>query len=81
LECWPGRWVFGCDADSACLTQAGADSRHLCRLAAGLCGDESSHPSYSTQAGGENFHWAQAREVFERMEEASHFGKLVLTVE
>jgi NADPH:quinone reductase-like Zn-dependent oxidoreductase len=30
---------------------------------------------------GENFHWAQAREVFERMEEASHFGKLVLTVE
>jgi D-arabinose 1-dehydrogenase-like Zn-dependent alcohol dehydrogenase len=29
---------------------------------------------------GEEFHWAQAREVFERMEEASHFGKLVLTV-
>jgi NADPH:quinone reductase-like Zn-dependent oxidoreductase len=29
---------------------------------------------------GEEFHWTQAREVFERMEEASHFGKLVLTV-
>jgi NADPH:quinone reductase-like Zn-dependent oxidoreductase len=29
---------------------------------------------------GEEFDWSQAREVFERMEEASHFGKLVLTV-
>jgi NADPH:quinone reductase-like Zn-dependent oxidoreductase len=29
---------------------------------------------------GEEFHWTQAREVFERMEEGSHFGKLVLTV-
>ena len=29
---------------------------------------------------GEEFHWTQTREVFERMEEASHFGKLVLTV-
>jgi NADPH:quinone reductase-like Zn-dependent oxidoreductase len=29
---------------------------------------------------GENFHWAQAREALARMEEASHFGKLVLTV-
>ena len=29
---------------------------------------------------GENFHWSQAREVLVRMEEASHFGKLVLTV-
>jgi NADPH:quinone reductase-like Zn-dependent oxidoreductase len=29
---------------------------------------------------GENFHWSQAREVLGRMEEASHFGKLVLTV-
>ena len=29
---------------------------------------------------GEEFHWTQAHEVFERMEEASHFGKLVLTV-
>jgi NADPH:quinone reductase-like Zn-dependent oxidoreductase len=29
---------------------------------------------------GENFHWAQAREALSRMEEASHFGKLVLTV-
>ena len=29
---------------------------------------------------GEEFHWTQAKEVFERMEEASHFGKLVLTV-
>lgn len=29
---------------------------------------------------GENFHWTQAREALERMEEASHFGKLVLTV-
>lgn len=29
---------------------------------------------------GENFHWTQAREVLERMQEASHFGKLVLTV-
>jgi NADPH:quinone reductase-like Zn-dependent oxidoreductase len=30
---------------------------------------------------GEEFHWSQAREVFERMEEASHFGKLVLTLD
>lgn len=30
---------------------------------------------------GENFHWSQAREALSRMEEASHFGKLVLTVE
>jgi NADPH:quinone reductase-like Zn-dependent oxidoreductase len=29
---------------------------------------------------GENFHWSQAREALTRMEEASHFGKLVLTV-
>jgi NADPH:quinone reductase-like Zn-dependent oxidoreductase len=29
---------------------------------------------------GENFHWSQAREVLARMEEGSHFGKLVLTV-
>ena len=29
---------------------------------------------------GEEFQWAQAREVLHRMEEASHFGKLVLTV-
>jgi D-arabinose 1-dehydrogenase-like Zn-dependent alcohol dehydrogenase len=29
---------------------------------------------------GENFHWSQAREALGRMEEASHFGKLVLTV-
>jgi D-arabinose 1-dehydrogenase-like Zn-dependent alcohol dehydrogenase len=29
---------------------------------------------------GEEFDWNQAREVFGRMEEASHFGKLVLTV-
>ena len=29
---------------------------------------------------GENFSWTQAREVLGRMEEASHFGKLVLTV-
>lgn len=29
---------------------------------------------------GENFHWTQTREVLERMQEASHFGKLVLTV-
>jgi NADPH:quinone reductase-like Zn-dependent oxidoreductase len=29
---------------------------------------------------GENFHWSQAREALVRMEEASHFGKLVLTV-
>ena len=29
---------------------------------------------------GEEFNWTQAREVLERMEEASHFGKLVLTV-
>ncbi len=28
----------------------------------------------------EEFHWTQARQVFERMAEASHFGKLVLTV-
>jgi D-arabinose 1-dehydrogenase-like Zn-dependent alcohol dehydrogenase len=30
---------------------------------------------------GENFHWSQAREVLMRMEEGSHFGKLVLTIE
>jgi len=29
---------------------------------------------------GENFPWTQAREALGRMEEASHFGKLVLTV-
>jgi len=29
---------------------------------------------------GEEFHWSQAREVLARMNEASHFGKLVLTV-
>jgi NADPH:quinone reductase-like Zn-dependent oxidoreductase len=29
---------------------------------------------------GENFHWTQVREALERMEEGSHFGKLVLTV-
>ncbi len=29
---------------------------------------------------GENFHWSQAREALSRMEEGSHFGKLVLTV-
>jgi NADPH:quinone reductase-like Zn-dependent oxidoreductase len=29
---------------------------------------------------GEEFPWTQAREVLHRMEEASHFGKLVLTV-
>jgi NADPH:quinone reductase-like Zn-dependent oxidoreductase len=30
---------------------------------------------------GEEFHWSQARKVLERMEESSHFGKLVLTVD
>jgi len=30
---------------------------------------------------GENFRWSQAREVLSRLETASHFGKLVLTVE
>jgi NADPH:quinone reductase-like Zn-dependent oxidoreductase len=29
---------------------------------------------------GEEFHWTQAREALARMEEGSHFGKLVLTV-
>jgi NADPH:quinone reductase-like Zn-dependent oxidoreductase len=29
----------------------------------------------------ESFPWSQAREVMARMETASHFGKLVLTVE
>jgi hypothetical protein len=29
---------------------------------------------------GEEFDWRQAREALERMEEATHFGKLVLTV-
>jgi NADPH:quinone reductase-like Zn-dependent oxidoreductase len=29
---------------------------------------------------GENFHWSQAREALTRMEESSHFGKLVLTI-
>lgn len=30
---------------------------------------------------GEEFHWSQAREVLQRIEEGSHFGKLVLTVD
>ncbi|MGA3263684.1 MAG: NAD(P)-dependent alcohol dehydrogenase [Terracidiphilus sp.] len=30
---------------------------------------------------GENFHWSQAREALARLEESSHFGKIVLTVE
>lgn len=30
---------------------------------------------------GEAFHWTQAREVLKEMEQGSHFGKLVLTVE
>ena len=29
---------------------------------------------------GEEFHWTQVREVLARMEEGSHFGKLVLTI-
>jgi D-arabinose 1-dehydrogenase-like Zn-dependent alcohol dehydrogenase len=29
---------------------------------------------------GEEFDWRQAREALDRMEEAAHFGKLVLTV-
>ncbi|MGD0347452.1 MAG: NAD(P)-dependent alcohol dehydrogenase [Terracidiphilus sp.] len=29
---------------------------------------------------GEEFDWSQAREVLERMEEGSHFGKMVLTI-
>ena len=29
---------------------------------------------------GEDFHWTQARQVLARLEEASHFGKLVLSV-
>jgi NADPH:quinone reductase-like Zn-dependent oxidoreductase len=29
---------------------------------------------------GENFHWSEAREALMKMQEASHFGKLVLTV-
>jgi NADPH:quinone reductase-like Zn-dependent oxidoreductase len=29
---------------------------------------------------GEDFHWTQAKEVLAKMEEKSHFGKLVLTV-
>jgi NADPH:quinone reductase-like Zn-dependent oxidoreductase len=29
---------------------------------------------------GEEFPWTEARAVFERMEEGSHFGKLVLAV-
>ena len=29
---------------------------------------------------GEDFHWTQAREVLAKMQEGSHFGKLVLTV-
>jgi D-arabinose 1-dehydrogenase-like Zn-dependent alcohol dehydrogenase len=29
---------------------------------------------------GEEFDWRQAREALDRMEEAGHFGKLVLTV-
>jgi NADPH:quinone reductase-like Zn-dependent oxidoreductase len=29
---------------------------------------------------GEEFHWTQVRDVLDRMEEGSHFGKLVLTV-
>ena len=29
---------------------------------------------------GEDFPWSQARQVLARMEEASHFGKLVMTI-
>lgn len=29
---------------------------------------------------GEEFHWTQAREVMEKMDEGSHFGKLVLSI-
>jgi D-arabinose 1-dehydrogenase-like Zn-dependent alcohol dehydrogenase len=29
---------------------------------------------------GEEFHWTQAREVLTKMQERSHFGKLVLSV-
>jgi D-arabinose 1-dehydrogenase-like Zn-dependent alcohol dehydrogenase len=29
----------------------------------------------------ESFSWSRAREIFTRMEHASHFGKLALTVE
>jgi NADPH:quinone reductase-like Zn-dependent oxidoreductase len=29
---------------------------------------------------GDEFHWTQAREVLAKMQERSHFGKLVLTV-
>ena len=29
---------------------------------------------------GENFHWSQARKALARMEEGTHFGKLVLSV-
>ena len=29
---------------------------------------------------GEEFHWSQTREVLEKMEEGTHFGKLVLSV-
>ena len=29
---------------------------------------------------GEEFHWTQAREVLEKMEEGGHFGKMVLTI-
>jgi hypothetical protein len=56
-----------------------ADSRHLRGLATGLCGDEPSHFSCRAAPVGEEFDWTQAREVFERMEEGSHFGKMVLT--
>jgi len=57
-----------------------ADSRHLCGLAQGFCGDESRYQSGRVAAVGEEFDWSQAREVLERMEEGSHFGKMVLTV-
>jgi NADPH:quinone reductase-like Zn-dependent oxidoreductase len=30
---------------------------------------------------GENFHWSQSREVLMRIEEGSHFGKLVVTID
>jgi hypothetical protein len=36
--------------------------------------------TWATRPVGEDFHWTQAREVLVKMEERSHFGKLVLTV-
>ena len=67
-------------ADSRDSAQNGAHSGDLCGIAEGLCGDEQGGGLGQLRPVGEEFHWTQAREVLARMQEGSHFGKMVLTV-